>query len=178
MNALMMEYKSTLKDTKELLKQTESRLQIAQNKGDVEEIKLLEDDKAVIRSWISNLNYTIQWIRTGRQPGTTRGIERRAAYDREIPVEPYWIQLNEDGKVPVFEFDESEEELERTMNKEGIVKEIMKTLDKTERTVFELASKEFSQREIARFLNMKHSTVQKIIERCKRKIIEEGWILV
>jgi len=28
----------------------------------------------------------------GHIPSVTRGIERRAAYEREIPFEPYWIQ--------------------------------------------------------------------------------------
>lgn len=165
MKELLLEYKDTLKNTKELL----NRLKI--NDGS-------EEDMKIVRSWISNLEFTIQWIRTGRQPGTTRGIERRAAYEREIPVEPYWIQLNRDEEVPLFKFEETEEEKERTLNKESIVKEIMKTLCEKERMVFELAAKEFSQREIARLLNIPHPTVQKIIERCKRKIVEEGWILV
>lgn len=50
--------------------------------------------------------------------------------------------MNEDSKAPVFEFDESE------TIKDGIIKEIMKTFDKTERTVFEMALKEFYQREL------------------------------
>lgn len=165
MNELLLEYKETLKNTKALLNR-------------LKENRACEEDLSNVRSWISNLEFTIKWIRTGRQPGATRGIERRAAYDREIPVEPYWIQLNKDDQVDLFDLDVSEDENERTINKENLVKEIMKSLDKKERMVFELAAKEFSQREIARFLNIPHSTVQKVIERCKRKIIEEGWILV
>ncbi|HZG10537.1 MAG TPA: sigma-70 family RNA polymerase sigma factor [Kurthia gibsonii] len=165
MKELLLEYKETLKNTKALLNR-------------LKENGACEDDLKNVRSWISNLEFTIKWIRTGRQPGATRGIERRAAYDREIPVEPYWIQLNKDEHVQLFEFEETEEEQEKTVNKESLVKEIMKILDKKERMVFELASKEFSQREIARFLGMPHATVQKIIQRCKRKIVEEGWIMV
>lgn len=165
MKELLLEYKETLKNTKALLNR-------------LKENGACEDDLKNVRSWISNLEFTIKWIRTGRQPGATRGIERRAAYDREIPVEPYWIQLNKDDQVDLFDLEVSEDENERTINKENLVKEIMKSLDKKERMVFELAAKEFSQREIAKLLNMPHATVQKIIQRCKRKIVEEGWILV
>lgn len=49
----------------------------------------------------SHADYVVRWLETGREPGTTRGIERRAAYQREIPVDPqmfpfdkymdYWV---------------------------------------------------------------------------------------
>lgn len=165
MNELLLEYKETLKNTKALLNR-------------LKESEACEDDLKNVRSWISNLEFTIKWIRTGRQPGATRGIERRAGYEREIPTDPYFMQLNRDREVALFEFEETKEERDKKVNKESLVKEIMKILDKKERMVFELAAKEFSQREIAKLLNMPHATVQKVIQRCKRKIVEEGWILV
>lgn len=165
MNELLLEYRKTMKETRALL----NRLQANE---------AFEEDIANVRSWISSLEFAIKWMRTGQQPKATRGIERRAGYEREIPIDPYFMQLNKDREVVLFEFEETKEEREKKVNKESLVKEIMRILDKKERMVFELAAKEFSQREIAKLLNMPHATVQKILERCKRKIVEEGWILV
>lgn len=165
MDELLLEYRKTLKETRALL----NRLQAN---------GAFEEDIANVRSWIGSLEFAIKWMRTGRQPKATRGIERRARYEREIPIDPYFMQLNKDREVALFEFEETKEEREKKVNKESLVKEIMRILDKKEQMVFELAAKEFSQREIAKLLNMPHATVQKIIQRCKRKIVEEGWILV
>ena len=165
MNELLLEYKETLKNTKALL----NRLK---EKG------ACEDDLKNVRSWIGNLEYAIKWIRTGRQPGATRGIERRAAYDREVPVEPYWIQLNKDSNVEVFEIEVSEEEIEKYEMKQDLIKEIMKVLDKREKEVFEMSSNKLSQYKIADMLGISRDEVKVIISRCKRKIKNEGWILI
>lgn len=165
MNELLLEYKETLKNTKALLNR-------------LKENGACEDDLKNVRSWISNLEYTIKWIRTGRQPGATRGIERRAAYDREIPVETYWIQLNKDSNVEVFESEITEEEVEKDEMKQDLIKEIMKVLDKKEKEVFEMCSNKFSQYKIAEMLGISRDEVKVIIARCKRKIHNEGWILV
>lgn len=165
MNELLLEYKETLKNTKALLKR-------------LKENEACEEDLSNVRSWISNLEFTIKWIRTGRQPGATRGIERRAAYDREVPVEPYWIQLNKDSNVEVFELEVSEEEIEKDEMKQDLIKEIMKVLDKREKEVFEMSSNKLSQYKIADMLGISRDEVKVIISRCKRKIKNEGWILV
>jgi RNA polymerase sigma-70 factor (ECF subfamily) len=51
-----------------------------------------EADKQTIGEMISDCNYTLEWLETGRRPGNRRGIERRAAYQRERPVDPIVLQ--------------------------------------------------------------------------------------
>jgi RNA polymerase sigma-70 factor (ECF subfamily) len=51
-----------------------------------------EVERKVIGGMISDCDYVLQWLRTGRRPGNRRGIERLAAYQREKPIDPLHIQ--------------------------------------------------------------------------------------
>lgn len=141
------------------------------------EVKSLKMRKQALSSDISNLNYAIQWMRTGRQPGTTRGVENRAAYERDIEVDPQVLQQIIDDQSEIYVFEDTDETIERNKNKEELIKTILKILSKKEQAVFELASKQFTQREIGEMLGIKRVTVQKILQRCKEKIASEGWYM-
>ncbi|PZM63485.1 sigma factor-like helix-turn-helix DNA-binding protein [Paenibacillus dendritiformis] len=56
------------------------------------EIAALESDMSFLSAMISDREYDIEWMETGRRPGNKRGIERRAAYQRERPVDPLKLQ--------------------------------------------------------------------------------------
>ncbi|WP_374020056.1 sigma factor-like helix-turn-helix DNA-binding protein [Paenibacillus thiaminolyticus] len=56
------------------------------------EIATLESDMSFLSSMISDREYDIEWMKTGRRPGNKREIERRAAYQRERPVDPLKLQ--------------------------------------------------------------------------------------
>lgn len=55
-------------------------------------IAKLEADMKLIGQMRSDAEYILEWLETGKQPGNRRGIERRAAYQRERPVDPLIIQ--------------------------------------------------------------------------------------
>lgn len=42
---------------------------------------------------ISALEYTIEWLQNGRQPGARRGADRRDAYKRTILADPRLIDV-------------------------------------------------------------------------------------
>ncbi len=172
---LLIEYKMTLKETQQLLQQTQIKLGNTENEG---QQNLLKGEMVTIRSWISNLKYAIEWMTTCRQPGTTRGVENRAGYEREVSVDPSIIQQVIEGGTLVFEHEPTEQEVEREQHKERIVKMILKVLNKKERAVFVLAANQYTHREIAQTLNMNRSTVQKALARCKEKIQAEGWVML
>ncbi|MMZ48229.1 positive control sigma-like factor [compost metagenome] len=50
------------------------------------------DDKKVISGMISDCEFVEEWLVTGRRPGNKRGIERRAAYQREKLVDSLRMQ--------------------------------------------------------------------------------------
>jgi len=49
-------------------------------------------DHKIIEGMLSDCNYAIDWLLTGRRPGNKRGIERRAAYQREKLMDPIRMQ--------------------------------------------------------------------------------------
>lgn len=165
----------TLHETRIVEKRLLLKVETLKNtKENSDELLYLEEDLKIVRSWISNLTYVIMWLKIGKNPESRRGIERRAAYEREIPFDPYWIQLKKDETCCTFE-----SEIEEIDDfKEDLVKEIIKPLNKKEKEIFELVANNFSIREIANYLHIPKSTVADTIQRCKRKIEDEGWEIV
>lgn len=51
-----------------------------------------EADKKIISNMVSECDYVIEWLSTGRRPGNKRGVERLAAYQREKLVDPLKMQ--------------------------------------------------------------------------------------
>lgn len=176
MESLLTQYEYTLKYTEELIHTKEYQQQLAEKKKEVEMANCLESDVAIIRSTVTDLCYSIEWLKNGHEPGVRRGIERQAGYKRETPVEPYWIQLNGDA-VPT-EIEKTDEELEREAMKTQLMKQIVKVLNKQEREIFEMSANAISQYEIAKMLGITRDDVKVVIARCKRKIRKEGWVMV
>jgi positive control factor len=71
---LIVQYKQALKDVRKL------------------QVSASAEDKKLLGGMASDLEYAIQWMQTGRKPGNKRGIERRAAYEREKPFDPLLMQ--------------------------------------------------------------------------------------
>lgn len=171
MKELINEYIETKKYTRKLYKRT---FETYENCEDELLKEKLYDDLANIRQMIGSLQYSIEVMTTGRF--RSRGIERRAAYEREIPVSDEMLIANSDRASALkveSEVNEDEEEV-----KQLLAKEISRVLSLKEREVFNLAANEFSQRQIAEMLNMPRTTVQSILSTCKSKIIAEGWVIV
>jgi len=171
MKELINEYIVTRKQTKKLYKDL---LERKDEMIDDEEIEKAVADLATVRQMISSLTYSIETMSLGRFRG--RSLNRRAAYEREIPVSNEILAMNSDKRQQMpFEKEENQDEEEV---KELLAKEISKVLDAREREVFNLAANEFSHRQIAEIMNIPKSTVQGILQRCKSKIIAEGWVIV
>lgn len=171
MKELIEEYIDTRKYTRKVYKNTLERMNTCDDESLKE--KLLED-LSTIRQMISSLSYTIEVMQSGRFKG--RSIDRRAAYEREIPVSNEVITMNSDKmqRLP-FEYTENEDDEEV---KRLLAKEIAKVLTAKEREIFNLAANSFSHRQIGEILHIPKSTVQSTLERCKSKIIAEGWVIV
>ncbi|WP_413381436.1 peptidoglycan-binding protein [Alkalihalobacillus sp. 1P02AB] len=87
MKALIEEYKITLKQLKN------------SREG------LSSEQTEILSGMLSDLKYAIDWMSTGRSPQARRGIERKAAYQRERPVDPITMQqrlIAHGQKLPKF----------------------------------------------------------------------------
>jgi hypothetical protein len=84
MQDLLKEYKETRRQLK--------RAYEARREGE----KVLDNqvitERQLLSEMIGDVEYVIEWLETGRRPGNRRGIERRAAYEREKPMDPIRMQ--------------------------------------------------------------------------------------
>lgn len=125
------------------------------------------DDKEVISGMISDCNYIIEWLSTGRRPGNKRGIERLAAYQKEKLVDPLRMQAyvsNSKAGSPSNLSDWERFQIEDALSR----------LTERERDCYILAHGEcFSFGEIAHLLGIEKGSVQEYIERAQKKISED-----
>lgn len=131
-----------------------------------------EKDISIINGMISDINYALEWMRTAKQPGKTRGIERRAAYEREKPCDPLLMQRYVRSTVmPVYEWDmEAKEsvisEWDRTQ-----LEDALSTLTDREKEIYVMSRGHgLTQDKISSYLKLSRNTVKTYLERADKKI--------
>ncbi|EHQ5231651.1 sigma-70 family RNA polymerase sigma factor [Listeria monocytogenes] len=143
MEKLISEYKQGLKE----LKQAEVR----------------EEEKAIVNSMVSDMKYALEWMQTAKMPGNKRAIERRAAYQKEISVDPLEMQ----------KFVYHEEQVQSTINswEEEKIVACLSILSESQRECFYLHyGKMYSWQQIAEMMGVSKSTIQIHITRANKKI--------
>lgn len=113
-------------------------------------------DEKIIKEMISDINFAIGWMHTGKRPGSKRGIERRAAYQNEKLLDP----KNHAGSPANISDDERFR-----------LDEVMKLLSERERECYELAhGYGFSFQYIGDMLDISKGTVAQYVRRAQVKI--------
>jgi positive control factor len=153
MHNLIKEYKESLKVTRKMYDNA------------------VDEDKKIIAGMISDLEFAIEWMSTGRRPGNKRGIERRAAYQREKPFDPLLMQKFFRSSDPVYKWDDHEKEHVINEWDKQRIEDALSVLTDREREVY-LMSRGYclSYSEIANYLCISSSSVQTMIERAEKKI--------
>lgn len=154
MEELIKEYKQSLKTIKQAKETAE------------------EEEHKIYSEMISDLEFALEWMQTARRPGNRRGIERRAAYQREKVYDPLLMQRyfrNMDDNI--YEWDNQVQE--HTIGEWARVQleDALSTLTEREKELY-LMSRGYclSYSEIASYLVISRSTVQTVVERGERKI--------
>ncbi|MFD2334754.1 sigma factor-like helix-turn-helix DNA-binding protein [Cohnella sp. GCM10020058] len=123
-------------------------------------------ERSVLAEMISDRNYDLQWMQTGRQPGIKRGIERRAAYQRERPMDPLLMQAfvaNSTAGAASNITDGQRQQIE----------EALSTLSRRERECYELQHGHcFTLTEIADMLGITKSSVGTHVRRAQMKVLD------
>lgn len=144
---------------------------IKQYKASLKQVRKLqreanEEDFEILSGMASDLQFALEWMRTGRRPRSRRGAERRSVYQREIltdnPVkfQKYFIATS--GQKSAI----SESDRER-------IEFVLKRLSKLEREVYLMARGQcLSRSEIARLLGIERGTVNKILRRADKKVLK------
>jgi RNA polymerase sigma-70 factor (ECF subfamily) len=125
------------------------------------------DDKKVISGMKSDCEFVIEWLTTGRRPGNKRGIERRAAYQKEKLMDPVRMQAFVQKSSAGSPSNLSDWEIFQ-------VEDALSRLSIRERECYVLAYGEcFSFAAIALMLNISKGTVETYITRAQEKISQD-----
>ncbi|MCC1487701.1 sigma-70 family RNA polymerase sigma factor [Bacillus tropicus] len=134
-----------------------------------------EEEKKIFSSMISELEFTIEWLRTGRRPGNSRGIERRAAYQRERAVDPLLMQRYfRATDNHIYEWDDHKQEHVIGEWDKIRLEDALSLLTAREKEVYFMSRGHcLTYKEIAKCLKLSCSTVQTMIERAEKKIARQ-----
>lgn len=183
MEALILEYKKHLKETRLALMEFDRKINIAklisEDEGSLQEQKIqmkneisaLEKEKSIYSGMKSDLEYAISWMTTGRRPASTRGIERRAAYQKERPFDPIVMQKYFRSEEPVFEWDDHKKESLITPSEREIIELALINLTAREREMYLMSKGQYlTQYDIADKLGLSRNSVKTTLSRANKKI--------
>ena len=149
-----------------------------------------EEERRILSGMEDSLQFCIKWMETGRMPGSRRGAERRAAYQREFPVDPQRFPFDRFTAHDPFADDDyqivygvstminvkAEKEID-PIDDETIglfIDDILSCLSEREREVFEMKHVGgLTQDEIADALGVSQPRVVALLESANRKL--ERW---
>lgn len=114
----------------------------------------------VVKEMIADMNYAIEWMQTGRQPHTRRGVDVRDAYKRSILME-----------MDLLPNTPPEQEIRITDEQKQAAVKVLMMLSAREMECYLLhASNGLSLGEIAKMLKLSKASVQKHVDRAKTKV--------
>lgn len=124
----------------------------------------LEECKAII----SDLNYCINWMSTGKRPGSSRGIERRSVWQRTSLMDPIILQnyANQTNSRSCSTLTDEQIKL---------LSEALELLSEQERECYVMAHGQgISLQQIAIYMGLEKGTVQRYVDRAHSKV-SRGW---
>jgi positive control factor len=133
-------------------------------------------DKRLLKSMIRDLQYAIEWMETGRQPGNKRGVERLAAYQRERPFDPLLMQRFFRSQDETYSWDDAENESVISSAEQEMIEDALSVLTAKEKEVYLMSRGHcLSYSQIANYLCISSSSVQTMIERSEKKIAKRRY---
>lgn len=124
-----------------------------------------KQDLTQINSMIESMNFSMEWLETGRQPGTFKGIDKKSIYQHQS-------FSNMDFIPDITEqLEEGPKQLYMTAEEKIILADIFASLSPRERQCYILhEASGMSMGKIADEVGIKRRTVQQYIERAREKI--------
>jgi positive control factor len=158
MEKLLFSYNEQLITTRSMLKNASDR------------------DKSLLNGMIRDLQFAIEWMETGRQPGNKRGVERLAAYQRERPFDPLLMQRFFRSQDETYSWDDAENESVITSAEQEMIEDALSVLTAKEKEVYLMSRGHcLSYSQIANCLCISSSSVQTMIERAEKKIAKRRY---
>ena len=130
------------------------------------------NDLKQFNSMIDSMTYSLEWMTTGRQPNTYRGVDEKAVYQRRsyenIDLIPdIEMQLREENDI-------NKKHLFMTKEEKIILADILSTFSLRERTCYILhEGQKMSMSAVADELGITKRSVQQYVERARKKVQEK-----
>lgn len=173
---MLKSYQETKQQTSCLRKRLECSREAARINGDIEAVAVLDNEISIVNGMLSDIEYSIDWMATGKQPNITRGMPRQAKYKREIPFDSDLLDVMIDKGAIIYDLDKPDEEVEEM--KEQLVNDLKKSLTPTQQDVFVMLAQGLERTNIAKVLGISRQAVHETIVRGKRNIKRAGWMMV
>jgi len=124
-------------------------------------------DNTQINSMIDSMSFSIEWMETGRQPGTFRGVDKRNAYRRmqyeEMDIIPDITEQLKKEREPLY--------MDRKQRQALI--QLFRNFSDRERQCFIMyKAEQLSMQKIADYLGITKAAVQSYINRARKKVEE------
>ncbi|PFH81655.1 RNA polymerase subunit sigma-24 [Bacillus cereus] len=130
-----------------------------------------EEDVIIISGMISDIQYALEWMRTAKQPGIKRGIERRAAYQRIKSVNPLLMQRYLRSTETLYEWDDKPKESVISEWERIKLEDALSVLTEKEKEIYMMYKGNcLSMDKISNILKITKSTVQTVLKRSDEKI--------
>lgn len=118
-------------------------------------------DSDMVDEMIGDLNFALNWMQTGRRPGSRRGVESKGVYKRTALLDKRFF--------PSLDVEESEKVL--TDEERRRIADMLWKMSTRERTCYLLhVSYGWSFADIGKELNISKRSVQQYVDRAKKKI--------
>ncbi|MFC7783331.1 sigma-70 family RNA polymerase sigma factor [Rossellomorea sp. GCM10028870] len=153
MKELLLSYKRNLKYTKSML------------------VNACQRDKSILIGIVRDLQYAIEWMEAGRQPGTKRGVERLAAYQRERPFDPLIMQRYFRSNEVIYPWNNDNKDNTVSSEERERIEDALSVLTAKEKEVYLMSRGHcLTYSQIANYLCISSSSVQTMIERAEKKV--------
>ncbi|WP_338749816.1 sigma-70 family RNA polymerase sigma factor [Bacillus sp. FJAT-52991] len=158
MRTLIFEYKQSLRELKKMKAAIEAEEELSE---------LDQQDKSMINSMISDVEFAIQWMVSGRNPDAMRGADRSDVYlvNQQV-LDKIELTLLHD-KVDYQEYND-------VISSNEVILNALQSLTHREKDCFIMTQCEGLTFEyVGELMGVKKGTVQKNVERAKQKIERE-----
>lgn len=127
----------------------------------------VQEEVDVVSGMIADMNYAMEWMRSGRRPHSRKGIDKHDAYSKAVLMD-----------MELFPIVKPEEEIAVSIEKKQQLAKILMTLSQRELQCYLLhMAQGMSLAEIGRELKITKRTVQFYIEKAKAKVDQNSKLI-
>jgi len=179
MEDLIKEYQTTLKGMRRQKVQLKTKMMYLnklaerdpENIEAREEIQRLKAESRVYNEMESDLLFALEWMKSGHMPGIRRGIERRAAYQIDKPMDPLLMQRYFRSEETEYSWDKEEKENCIAYSEQQLIDEMLNSLTEKEKEFYLMSrGNAMTYAAIARNCKLSRQTVQTTVKRAEKKI--------